>query len=41
MKKQIIPVIRYVRRIEGPAKLIDRPEPRNKPVPIAPPMANN
>jgi hypothetical protein len=39
MKKQKIPTIRYDKIIEGPALRIALPEPRNNPVPMAPPMA--
>src|SRR5574337_1295577 len=38
-KNSITPMIRYTSRIDGPARLIVLPEPMNRPVPIAPPMA--
>ena len=36
-----IPIIMYVSKREGPVKAIVCPEPRNNPVPIAPPIAIN
>ena len=39
IKKAKIPTIKYERMIAGPACLIASPEPKNSPVPIAPPIA--
>ena len=38
-KKQMIPVIRYDKTIDGPATWIVLPAPKNRPVPIVPPRA--
>ena len=40
-KKHINPVIQYAKTIDGPAKWIDFPDPKNSPVPIVPPNAIN
>ena len=39
IRKTKRPVIRYMTKIKGPALWMDSPDPRNKPVPIVPPIA--
>lgn len=38
-KNSIKPMIMYTKMIDGPAVLMVFPEPINRPVPMAPPMA--
>lgn len=38
-KNSIKPMIMYTKMIDGPARLMVLPEPINRPVPMAPPMA--
>ena len=38
-KNSMMPMIAYTKTMEGPARLIVLPEPMNRPVPMAPPMA--
>ena len=40
-KNSMKPMIMYTKMIDGPARLMVLPEPMNRPVPMAPPMAIN
>ena len=40
-KNMIRPTIMYTNIMLGPVRLMDLPEPKNRPVPIVPPIAMN